>query len=94
MMRASNPPNAGSICAQCPHPDIEAKAADHFGQQAWEFHCNQAQEVHVSGEGIQINCAALHGPCCVENGSTIYVNSPQISILKSFLETTLNYFKT
>ena len=36
----------------------------------------------------------MGSPCCVENGKTVFVNSPQISPLKSFFETTLKYFKT
>lgn len=66
----------------------------HFGCRAWEFQCNLAQEVHVSGKGITIDCEAMGSPCCVENGKTVFVNSPQISLLKSFFESTLKYFKT
>ena len=66
----------------------------HFGCLAWEFHCNFAREVHVSGKGISIDCGAIDIPCCVDNGKTVFVNSPQISPLRSFFETTLKYFKT
>jgi len=93
-MPDSKPPRSFDVCAQCPNPDLEAKSIMHFGSMAWEFHCNLAQEVHVSGKGITVDCGAADSPCCVDNGKTVFVNSPRISPLRSFLDTTLKYFKT
>ncbi|HEC30355.1 MAG TPA: hypothetical protein ENI65_12295 [Gammaproteobacteria bacterium] len=59
---------------------------------AWEFECNFAEEVSLESGKIAIHCSELAGKCCVDNGMDYFVNSPQISPLKSFLETSMKYF--
>ncbi len=90
-MSYKNPPCASDVCGDCPNPDIIATSKVHFGAEAWEFECLHALEIHVTGEGITIDCAKLTVPCCVDNSKDVFVNSPKISPMRSFFETTMKY---
>lgn len=90
-MTEKTPPLAGSICPTCPNPDIVAVRNVRFGTATWDFECHQAIEVYVQDSGISIKCSTLDGPCCVENGRDVFVNSPTVDPLRSFFDTTLKY---
>ena len=79
-MESNSPPRAGEISATCPNPDLVA--------------CRRTQAVEVSvmySAGIVIKCSGLDGFCCVEDGEDVFVDSPDISSFKAFLETTMSY---
>ena len=91
-MESNSPPRAGEISATCPNPDLVACRRTHFGREVWHFECAQAVEVSVMySAGIVIKCSGLDGFCCVEDGEDVFVDSPDISSFKAFLETTMSY---
>jgi len=85
-------PTTADINKNCPAPGLIAKRKDHFGRVAWEFECIYAKEVSLESGKIAIHCSERAGKCCVDNGKDYFVNSQQISPLKSFLETSMKYF--
>ena len=85
------PPSTAELGTACPKPDLVAGKRLHFGREVWHFECPLAVEVVARDRGITIKCAGLDGSCCIENGETIFVGSPEINPFKGFLETTLNY---
>lgn len=90
-MNECHPPLAGDINSECPNPDMVATRRSHFGHGVWQFECPHADEVYATEKGIVIRCAVSNSYCCVDDGKEIFVSSPEISPLKDFLETTLNY---
>ena len=90
-MENSNPPRAGEISATCPNPDSIARRRKHFGRYVWHFECAHAVEVLAKEGGILIKCSGLNRFCCVDDGKDVFVGSPEINLLKDFLETTFGY---
>lgn len=86
-------PCAAQICVHCPNPKIIARFKDHFGKSAWEFDCEHAKELHISGKGIVIGCDALNDACCVDDGQNVFVNSQAVLPLRGFFEATLHYLR-
>ena len=94
MTVASNKaPSAAQFCTRCPNPDIVARRKDHFGKSTWEFDCEFAKELHVTGKGIVISCEALNSACCVDNGQDTFVNSQAVLSLREFFEASLRYLR-
>ncbi len=90
-MAKKKAPRAGDVCEDCPNPDIIAQRKVHFGKKTWEFECEYAVEIHVTGEGITIDCAKDSKSCCIDDSQKIFVNSPKISPMRSFFEITMGY---
>lgn len=90
-MENEHPPRAGEISATCPNPDSTARRRKHFGSDVWYFECAYAVEVRAREGGILIKCSGCDGFCSVDDGINVFVGSPEINPLKSFLETTLGY---
>lgn len=90
-MNADQAPTTGDCNPDCPQPALRATPIRHFGRAAWEFECASATEVRVVGGGLEIHCAQRDQPCPVEDGETVFVNSPKISLIKGFLSITARY---
>jgi len=85
-------PRTVDINDKCPKSDLVASPKDHFGQFSWEFECDAVEEVAMGTQGVTIQCAITKDSCYVDDGLHYFVNSPEISPLKSFFEVTMKYF--
>ena len=92
-MGKSQAPTTASYDADCPMPDLVARRVRHFGHDAWEFECPHAIQVQVVGSGLTIACAVRDEACRVENGVSVFVNSPKIELLKGFLTATAKHLR-